>query len=88
MPFAEADGLPQPMGHNQDVGKQDRGIEGEAADRLQADLDRELRIEAQFEDAAGRGPAWRASRQRRQARSRRVIPMAAPKQDPTLRRHI
>src|SRR5262249_58644308 len=54
--FAEADRLPKPVRHDQDVREQDRGIEPEAADRLQADLDGELGIEAEIEKAAGAGP--------------------------------
>ena len=41
------------MRHHQDVGEQDRGIEAEAADRLQRDLGGELRREAEIEEPAG-----------------------------------
>ena len=41
----------QRVGHHEDVREQDRGIEAEAADRLQGDLDREVRRVAELEKA-------------------------------------
>ena len=41
------------MGNNQNVGKDDRGIEIEAPDRLQRHLGGMLRCKAEIEEAAG-----------------------------------
>jgi hypothetical protein len=42
------------MGNDKNVGKQDRSVEAETPDRLQRDLDGEIRIVAEVEKAAGR----------------------------------
>jgi hypothetical protein len=44
---------PERVRHDEDVGKQDRRIEAEAADRLQGDLDGEVGIVAEVEEASG-----------------------------------
>ena len=47
------------MRHHQDVGEQDRGVEAEAADRLQRDFGGELRREAEVEECSRRARAAR-----------------------------
>src|SRR5581483_5500611 len=48
----EAHAAAECIRYHQDVGEDDRGIEAEAPDRLQGDLDGELRGEAEIEEAA------------------------------------
>jgi hypothetical protein len=48
--------LPESMGNHQDIGKQNRRIESEPADRLQRYLSSEFRRETQFEKTAGLFP--------------------------------
>jgi hypothetical protein len=45
--------LTKRMRHEQDIGKQDRGVETEATDRLQRDLSRPFGVEAEIEKACG-----------------------------------
>jgi hypothetical protein len=54
--FLEPDLLPQRIGHDQNVGKDDRGIEPEPPHRLQGHLDRLVRRVAEIEERAGRRP--------------------------------
>ena len=44
------------VGHDQDVGKQDRAVEAEAADRLERDLGGRLAVVDQLEEPALLGP--------------------------------
>src|SRR5205085_884596 len=52
----ETDCLAQRVRDDQDVRKQDGGIEAEAPDRLQRRLDRKLRRVAELQEALGRRP--------------------------------
>ena len=49
------DFLAKGIGDHEDIGEDDRGIEAEAPDRLQRDLDSLLRRVAEFEEGFGRG---------------------------------
>ena len=51
------------VGNDQDVGEDDRGVEVEAADRLQSDFGGEVRREAKIEKAAGLGADFAVFRQ-------------------------
>ena len=51
--FDKAHTLTKRMRHDQDIGKQDRGIETEATNRLQRDLRRPFGVEAEIEKACG-----------------------------------
>ena len=51
----EADLLSERIGNDEDVREQDRGVEAEAADRLERHLDRLVRIVAELEERAGPG---------------------------------
>src|SRR5690606_26300299 len=51
----EGEGTAEGMRHDQNVGKQDRRVEAEAADGLQRHLDGEIRIVAEVEKASGAG---------------------------------
>ena len=51
----EPDRAAERVGNDQNVGEDDRGVEIEAADRLQRDLGGEFRREAEIEEAAGFG---------------------------------
>ena len=55
-PASNAQILAQRVGHDQDVGEQDRAVEAEAADRLERDLGRGLAVVDQLEEAALLGP--------------------------------
>jgi hypothetical protein len=44
------------VGHGEDVGKQDGGVQLEACQRLQRDLAGQLRVLAQLQEAAGAAP--------------------------------
>src|SRR6185312_4637989 len=54
-PHFKANAAAERVGHDQDIGKDDRRIEAEAADRLQGDFAGKIRVEAEVEDAAGSG---------------------------------
>jgi hypothetical protein len=54
--FLEPDLLAERIGHDQNVGKDDRGIQPEAAHRLQRHLNRLLRRIAEIEEGARRRP--------------------------------
>src|SRR5260370_1212903 len=49
--FAKGDRLPESMRHDEDVGKDDRGVERISADRLQRHLDREVGRVAEIKKA-------------------------------------
>src|SRR5476649_482198 len=51
----EPDFLTESVGDHEDIGENDRGIEAEALDRLQRDLDSLLRRVAEFEEGFGCG---------------------------------
>ena len=61
--FDEAHVLAQGVGHHEDVGEQDRGLEAEAADRLERHLGGEGRIVAEIEEGAGFRPGRPVFRQ-------------------------
>jgi len=64
-PFAdlETDRAAQRVGDHQDIREDDRGVEVEAADRLQRHLGGEFRRETQVEKAAGSGAQFAIFRQ-------------------------
>ena len=86
----EPDFLAERIGHHQDVGKDDRRIEPEAADRLQRDLDGLVRRVAEFEERSRRGAdgailrqvapglTHQPDRRRRQSASRPASPGTFP----------
>ena len=59
----EPDRAAECVGNDENVGEDDRGIEIEAADRLQCDFGGELRREAEIEEAAGFGADFTILRQ-------------------------
>src|SRR3546814_9357226 len=61
--FLEPDLLAKSVWHHQDVGKQDRGVEAEAPDRLQGNLHGEIRREAEVQEPAGLRPQLPVLRQ-------------------------
>ena len=84
--FLEPDLLAERIGHHEDVGEDDGGIEPEPPHRLQRDLDRLVRRVAEFEERARRRPdgailrqvapglAHQPDRRRRKARSGQTSP--------------
>ena len=52
----KCDGAAKRMRHDQNVGKQDRGVEAETVDRLQRRLRGELGREAQIQETSGALP--------------------------------
>src|SRR5699024_870068 len=52
VPLLEPDLLPQGVGNDEDVGKEDGRIEAKAPDRLQGDLARQIRAVAEVEETA------------------------------------